>query len=59
MILESLQELPREAFVEAGSRITEPLLHEAKATSDKMGRLLRDLMLGSTKVLMDTRVMIE
>ena len=43
VILEPLQEPPKEAFVEAGSKITEPLLHEAKITSDKAKRLLRDL----------------
>ena len=43
IILEPLQEPPKEAFVEAGQRITEPLLHEAKITSDKAERLLRDL----------------
>ena len=39
IILEPLQEPPKEAFVEAGQRITEPLLHEAKITSDKAERL--------------------
>lgn len=43
VILEPLQEPPKEVFIEAGSRITEPLLHEAKITSDKVQRLLRDL----------------
>lgn len=43
VILEPLQEPPREAFVLAGSKVTEPLLHEAKRTSDKAKRLLRDL----------------
>ena len=42
IILEPLQEPPKEAF-EAGQRITEPLLHEAKITSGKAERLLRDL----------------
>jgi len=43
IILEPLQEPPKEAFVEAGQRIIEPLLHEAKIISDKAERLLRDL----------------
>jgi AbrB family looped-hinge helix DNA binding protein len=43
VILEPLQEPPKEAFVQAGPRIAEPLLHEAKTTSDKAQRLLRDL----------------
>lgn len=43
VILEPLQEPPQEAFIQAGSKITEPLLHEAKKTSDKTQRLLRDL----------------
>ncbi|MCD6466249.1 AbrB/MazE/SpoVT family DNA-binding domain-containing protein [Candidatus Bathyarchaeota archaeon] len=43
VILEPLQEPPKEIFVEAGLKITEPLLHEAKITSDKAKRLLRGL----------------
>lgn len=43
VILEPLKEPPKEAFIEAGSKITEPLLREAKITSDKAQRLLRDL----------------
>ncbi len=43
IILEPLQEPPKEAFVSVGSKVTEPLLHEAKKTSDKTKRLLRDL----------------
>ncbi|MEM2168158.1 MAG: AbrB/MazE/SpoVT family DNA-binding domain-containing protein [Candidatus Nezhaarchaeales archaeon] len=43
IILEPLQELPKEAFIRAGPKITEPLLHEAKRTSDKTQRLLKDL----------------
>jgi AbrB family looped-hinge helix DNA binding protein len=43
VILELFQELPKEAFVRAGSKMTEPLLREAKAASDKTQRLLRDL----------------
>ncbi|MEM2842212.1 MAG: AbrB/MazE/SpoVT family DNA-binding domain-containing protein [Thermoproteota archaeon] len=43
IILEPLQELAEKAFVRAGPKVTEPLLHEAKRTSDKTQRLLRDL----------------
>ena len=43
IILEPLQEPPKETFIEAGSTITEQLLNEAKTTSDKSKRLLRDL----------------
>jgi len=43
VILEPLQEPPDEAFIHAGPKITEPLLNEAKTTSDKTRRLLRDL----------------
>jgi len=43
VILEPLQEPPGELFVKAGSEVTEPLLREAKATSDKAQRLLREL----------------
>ncbi len=43
VLLEPLQGLPKEAFVHAGAEITEPLLREAKMTSDKTQRLLRDL----------------
>ncbi|MCD6529213.1 AbrB/MazE/SpoVT family DNA-binding domain-containing protein [Candidatus Bathyarchaeota archaeon] len=43
IILEALQEPPKETFIEAGSTITEQLLNEAKTTSDKSRRLLRDL----------------
>lgn len=43
VILMPSQELPEELFVKAGSRITESLLREAKITSDKAQRLLRDL----------------
>jgi len=43
VILEPLQEPPKEAFIQAGPKITEPLLHEVKTTSDKAQRLLRDL----------------
>jgi AbrB family looped-hinge helix DNA binding protein len=43
IILEPLQEPPKEAFVQAGSEMTEPILHEAKTTSDKAQKLLKDL----------------
>ncbi len=43
VILEPLQEPPGEIFVHAGPKVTEPLLNEAKGTSDKAKRLLRDL----------------
>lgn len=43
IILEPLQEPPKEAFVSAGSKVTETLLYEAKKTGDKTKRLLRDL----------------
>jgi len=43
VILEPLQEPPKEAFIRAGSGITEPIIHEAKTSSDKTQKLLRDL----------------
>ena len=43
VILEPFKELPAKAFVRAGKKITEPILHEAKATSDKTQRLLKEL----------------
>ena len=43
VILEPLQEPPKEAFIQAGPDITEPILQEAKTTSDKAQRLLWDL----------------
>lgn len=43
VILEPWQEPPKEAFIQAGAKTTEPIIHEAKATSDKAQRLLRDL----------------
>jgi len=43
VILEPVHEPPTGAFVHAGAKITEPLLQEAKTTSDKAQRLLRDL----------------
>lgn len=43
VILEPLQELPKEAFIRAGSDVTEPIIREAKTSSDKIHKLLRDL----------------
>ena len=43
VILEPLREPPKEIFIKAGSKITEPILHEVKAGSDKARRLLMDL----------------
>ena len=43
VILEPMQESPDEIFIQAGSEITEPILQEAKTTSDKAQKLLRDL----------------
>ena len=42
VILESLHE-PSEIFINAGPDITSPMLCEAKSTSDKTRRLLKDL----------------
>lgn len=43
IILEPVQEPPEEIFIKAGPRLTEPILAEAKATSDKVVKLLKDL----------------
>lgn len=43
VILEPFKELPEKAFVRAGQKVTEPILQEAKATSDKTQRLLKEL----------------
>jgi len=43
VVLEPLQEPPKEAFIQAGSSVTEPIIHEAKTSSDKIQKLLRDL----------------
>ncbi len=43
VILEPWRDVPRRALVRAGEEVTGPLLNEAKATSDKSERLLRDL----------------
>ena len=43
VILEPVREPPERVFVKAGSSITERVLREAKGSSDKALRLLRDL----------------
>ncbi len=43
IILEPLAEPPPEIFVDAGSKVAEPILREAKSLSDKAYRLLKDL----------------
>lgn len=43
IVLEPLEEPPEEIFVEAGPRVDEEALREAKALSDKAARLLEDL----------------
>ena len=43
VILEPVQEPPEEVFVQAGATLTDPILREAKTTSDKAQALLRDL----------------
>jgi AbrB family looped-hinge helix DNA binding protein len=43
IVLEPFKKLPEKAFVYAGPKITEPILQEAKATSDKTQRLLKEL----------------
>jgi len=43
VILEPIEEPPEEIFAKAGAKITEPILHEAKAMSDKTKTLLREL----------------
>jgi AbrB family looped-hinge helix DNA binding protein len=43
VVLEPLQEPPEEAFIQAGPKVTDPILREAKTTSDKAQRLLKDL----------------
>jgi len=48
VVLEPARELPAHLFVEAGPRVTEPLLREAKAASDKVEKLLRDLGVGES-----------
>ncbi len=43
VILEPSKELPGKVFVRAGKKVTEPILKEAKATSDKTQKLLKEL----------------
>jgi len=43
IILEPLTQPPEEIFVETGSELTDNILREAKASSDKAEKLLRDL----------------
>jgi len=43
VVLEPVEEPPEEVFVEAGPRVVEEVLAEAKSLSDKAARLLRDL----------------
>lgn len=49
IILEPFRELPDRAFVRAGQNITEPIMREAKATSDKIQRLLNELGINCPK----------
>jgi len=43
VVLEPVEEPPEEVFVEAGPRIVEEALREAKSLSDKAAKLLEDL----------------
>ncbi len=43
VILEPVEEPPEDVFIEAGPRIVEEVLKEAKSLSDKAARLLEDL----------------
>lgn len=43
IILEPITEPPNEIFIEAGPDVTEPILKEAKSSSDKTRKLLKDL----------------
>ena len=43
IILETIQDPPKEIFVLAGSKLTEKILKEAKTTSDKSQELLKAL----------------
>ena len=49
VILEPFKELPKQAFIQAGKNVTDPILQEAKATSDKAQRLLKELGIGCQK----------
>ncbi len=43
VILEPIEEPPKEIFIKAGSKITEEILAETKSTSDKILQFLKDL----------------
>lgn len=43
IVMEPVREPPAHLFVEAGPRVVEPVLREAKAAGDKVEKLLRDL----------------
>ena len=43
IVLEPVKELNEKIFVHAGQHVTEPIIHEAKGTSDKTRRLLNEL----------------
>ena len=49
VILEPYKELPEKIFVQAGKEVTEPILQEAKATSDKTQTLLKELGINCRK----------
>jgi AbrB family looped-hinge helix DNA binding protein len=46
VIFKPFKELPKQAFIQAGKKVTEPILQEAKTTSDKSQRLLKELGIG-------------
>ena len=46
VIFEPFKELPKQAFIQAGKKVSEPILQEAKTTSDKSQRLLKELGIG-------------
>ena len=43
VVLEPVKKLNEEIFVHAGQHVTEPIVREAKATSDKTRKLLNEL----------------
>ena len=43
VILEPVEESPKEIFVDAGTELTREILREAKSGSDRIIRFLRDL----------------
>jgi AbrB family looped-hinge helix DNA binding protein len=47
VVLEPVQGPPEEVFVRAGAKLTDSLLQEAKAASDKAQKLLEDLGVSS------------